>query len=445
MGFPVRPKICVLSQRWRQGAGPRPQSGASFFAFSTVSVSSPVASSLAGAVGPHAAAVSGAALFHEECRQDPESGNRVLGLERMLRVKLQQEFPGAETASVSSGKNKGIIEIPEVNESELAATSPVCEDAFANNVHDPLARRLESETGLRVRTQVRVVESLDCVRSTNSLNSSVGVDMSACARAACALPSAAAPRSCSTVARLSDAVGAHAHASPMHCARNSGGTGGLLSVQKSTSYCLDNSWSDTGRDQGPTGRRCTKGGVSGPAEDFRPVSEVEAGVNFRPAGGVRGQVAGSLPRRQPGTGTRQGKGGVVTPSLHPEVPGIQFVSPGYGLDIRQSMGWTKVCGTTRSGIWVLKGNARTRMLPENLDHLRVGWISRGTYETAWVTPGHDWLCPYQYGRGAAVRPQTNDGIWNGVIGLWGRVAPLLSPWCARGNVPTEVRLNRYAD
>ena len=55
-----------------------------------------------------------------------------------------------------------------------------------------------------------------------------------------------------------------------------------------------NSWSDTVRLQGSTGRRCTKGGVSGPAGDLRPVSEVEAGVNFRPASGVRGQVAGSI-------------------------------------------------------------------------------------------------------------------------------------------------------
>ena len=77
-------------------------------------------SPLAGSVGPRVAARSGAALFDEECRQDPEFLNRVLGLERMLRVKLQQEFPGTETASVSSGKNKGIIEIPEVNESGLA-------------------------------------------------------------------------------------------------------------------------------------------------------------------------------------------------------------------------------------------------------------------------------------------------------------------------------------
>ena len=106
------------------------------------------------------------------------------------------------------------------------------------------------------------------------------------------------------------------------------------------------------------------------------------------------------------------------------------------------MGWTKVCQTARSGIWVLKGNARARILPYNLDHFRVGWRPRGSYETAWVTPGHDCLCPYKYGHGAAVRPQTNDAIWDGFVGLWRRVAPLLSPWCARVNVPTGV--NRYS-
>ena len=51
----------------------------------------------------------------------------------------------------------------------------------------------------------------------------------------------------------------------------------------------------TRRVQGPTGRRCTKGGVSGPAEDLRLVSEVEAGVNFRPAGGVRGRLQVHFP------------------------------------------------------------------------------------------------------------------------------------------------------
>ena len=214
-------------------------------------------------------------------------------------------------------------------------------------------------------------------------------------------------------------------------------------MQRSTSYCLDNSWSDTVRLQGPTRRTGTKGGVSGLAEDLRLVSEVEAGVNVRPACGVRGQVAGSLPRRQPGTGTKQVRGGAVTLSLHPEVPGIQFVSPGYGLDIRQSMGWTKVCGTAQSGIWVLKGNARTCMFPANLDHLRVEWMKRGTYKTAWVTPGHDCMCSFKYGHGAAVRPETNNAIWDGVIGLWGRVAPFLPLWCGKKDVPTGVNLNQY--
>ena len=94
--------------------------------------------------------------------------------------------------------------------------------------------------------------------------------------------------------------------------------------------------------------------------------------------------------------------------------------------------------------WVLKGNARARMLPENLDHLPVRWISRGSYETAWVTPKHDCLCSYQYGHGAAIRPQTNDAIWHGVVGLWSRVAHLLSPWCARREVPTGMNLNLYS-
>ena len=70
-------------------------------------------------------------------------------------------------------------------------------------------------------------------------------------------------------------------------------------------------------------------------------------------------------------------------------------------------------------------------------------MKRVTHETAWVTPGHDCLCSYAYGRRAAVRPQTKDSIWDGVIGLWGREGTLLSPLGARGDVPTG-NLNWYA-
>ena len=155
-----------------------------------------------------------------------------------------------------------------------------------------------------------------------SLNSSLS---SACARRVARSAATAVARVCHGSSSLAvSAAVARAHASTLHDA-------------------CSNSWSDTVRVKGPTGTRRVKGGVSGPAEDMRPVSEVEAGVNVRQAGGVRGQVAGSPPRRQPGAGTRQQRVGVDTPSLHQEVPGIQFASPERGLGIRQSMGWTKVC------------------------------------------------------------------------------------------------------
>ena len=249
-----------------------------------------------------------------------------------------------------------------------------------------------------------------CESDFPSLNSSGCLGVVACARLPAVLGVSASASSCAS-APASFAVVAHARSTPTHDARNS--------------------WSDTVRVCGPTGTRRVKGGVSGPAEDLRPVSEVEAGVVFgRPA--VHG---GRLQVHFPGSNQAQVTGRL--PSLHPEVPGIQFVSPGYGC-------WTKVCGTTQSGIWVLKGNARTCMFPANLDHLRVEWMKRGSYKTAWVTPGHDCLCSYKYGHGAAVRPQTNYAIWDGVIGLWGRVAPFLSPWCGKKDVPTGVNLNQYA-
>ena len=101
------------------------------------------------------------------------------------------------------------------------------------------------------------------------------------------------------------------------------------------------------------------------------------------------------------------------------------------------MGWKNVCRTARSGIWVLKGDAGSCVTCRN------GGSGRHT-RPPWSPPGHDCLCSYSYGHGAAVRPQTNDAIWDGVIGLWGRFAPLLSPWCAMGNVPTGVNLNPCA-
>ena len=293
-----------------------------------------------------------------------------------------------EVRALSIPGEKGIIGLREVNES----------DRFGKVAATAAASAGESEGIIRL-LEVSESEFPPLPNSSHAHNSCLRLSTSACARASCfaGACAGAAARVCPVSSSSAISAVVHAHATTLHSAQNS--------------------WSDTARSQGPTARRCTKGGVSGSAEDLRPVPEVEAGVNFRPAGRVRGHVAGSLPGRQPGTGTRTSKGSVVTPSLHPEVPDSLFVSPGPGKRIRQLMGWTKVCGTTQSGIWVLKGNARTCMFPANLDYLRVGWWKQGSYKTARVTPGHDCLCAYKYGHGAAVRPQTNKAIWDGYFGV----------------------------
>ena len=116
--------------------------------------------------------------------------------------------------------------------------------------------------------------------------------------------------------------------------------------------------------------------------------------------------------------------------------------PGRHQRAPQSLGWARVCGTEKSGVWVLKGDARTYNLPRNLDDVGIVWERRSGYETAWATPGHVCSCSYTYGHGP-VLPQANPSVFTEAVNLWSRVASLLTP-CAKGEVPTGVNLNRYA-
>ena len=209
----------------------------------------------------------------------------------------------AETAALATaGESKGIVGLREVNESDRFGTDAVVAAATAG----------ESEGTIRL-LEVFESEFPPLPNSSHAHNSCLRLSTSACARASCLAGACAgaAARVCPVSSSSAVSAVAHAHPSTLHGAHNS--------------------WSDTVRVQGPTGTRRVKGGISGSAEDLRPVSEVEAGVNFRPAGGVRGQVAGSLPRRQPGTGTRPGKGGVVTPSPG---GGLTFLSVGLRSTLR---------------------------------------------------------------------------------------------------------------
>ena len=147
----------------------------------------------------------------------------------------------------------------------------------------------------------------------------------------------------------------------------------------------------------------------------------------------------------PGPGSRSGRGGGVSglAAACLEIPCSLVMPPGRHQFAPQSLGWARVCGTGRSGVWVLKGDARTYNLPRNLDDVGVVWESRSGYETAWATPGHVCSCSYYYGRGP-VLPQANPSVFTEAVNLWSRVASLLTLWCAEGEVPTGVNLNRYA-
>ena len=192
---------------------------------------------------------------------------------------------GAETAHVTAVEIKsinGLLEGPESDFSKNLAESTAADESAGS-----LGRVKSSAAHSTACESTRILGSFQLPESEfPSLNSSrLGTLSSACARRFACSATASAVRVCpgSSSLAVSTAV-ARAHASTLHDA-------------------CSNSWSDTVRLQGPTRRRGTKGGVSSPAEDLRPISEVEAGVNFRPAGGVREQVAeASRHRYQAGQG-----------------------------------------------------------------------------------------------------------------------------------------------
>ena len=95
-----------------------------------------------------------------------------------------------------------------------------------------------------------------------------------------------------------------------------------------------------------------------------------------------------------GPGGRSGRVGGV-PGLAAaclEITCSLVVPPGRHQFAPQSLGWARVCSTENSGVWVLKGDARTKTLPGDLDDVGVVWESRSGYETAWATPGHVCSC-----------------------------------------------------
>ena len=102
-------------------------------------------------------------------------------------------------------------------------------------------------------------------------------------------------------------------------------------------------------------------------------------------------AVGPGPGPGPGPGGRSGRGGGVSgrAAASLEIPCSLVMPPGRHQRAPQSLGWMRVCGTEKSGVWVLKSSARTYSLPENSDDVAIVWEHRSGYETAWATPRHD--------------------------------------------------------
>ena len=72
------------------------------------------------------------------------------------------------------------------------------------------------------------------------------------------------------------------------------------------------------------------------------------------------------------------------------------------------------------------------------------WERRSTYRTAWaVCPWTGCQCSYLYGHGPAIGPHTERGCFGHLTSEWRALAPLMSPWCTDGDVPTAANLNLY--
>ena len=120
-----------------------------------------------------------------------------------------------------------------------------------------------------------------------------------------------------------------------------------------------------------------------------------------------------------------------------------FVTPRPGVPLRETWGWKPLLHTPSCGVWVLSGALQSIGFLDLLG-AAASWVGRSTYRTAWaVCPWSGCQCSYSYGQGPAIGPHTGQGCWRYLVSVWRALAPLLSPWCADGDVPSAANLNLY--
>ena len=359
----------------------------------------------------------------------------------------------ASTAVVGSAEYVSVDPVSVINRcddgpSTLASVDHAVDflDTCKHDLEDGVVAVRATTAGERNHSRLlEVIESvfLSLISAENSSPSSLRVSSHTRAREICLAAASAClsdPHSaCRSLPALTDA---HADDSLMHFDVNSGrlDTGNSLAFQRCRKVRQS---------------RTVRFGSVDQTVDMSPA--LAAGTYRRSVDEMHGQRQVSRKRWAesswggpgPGPGLGPcGRSGMVGGSLGCAaairgIPCSLVMPPGRHQRAPQSLGWEWVCGTEKSGVWVLKGDARTYNLPRNLDDVGIVWEHRSGYETAWATPGHVCSCSYGYGHGP-VLPQPNPSVFTEAIKLWSRVASLLTPWCAKGEVPTGVNLNRYA-
>ena len=269
------------------------------------------------------------ALFQSCLTEDLLFANQVRSLERVLRVRerLSHPSPGLPTfppcdkvSCTSVEYDLGDKVLVPVATPPVRCTASSCggETDLGNAELVVLApppvwcASLASAEAFRVRKKRNLEAGIEDVRAdraatasesegnigllesdfpslSNSVNSCPELSTSACARASRVARAVAPAGVClGSSSSAESAAAAHAHASTLHGARNSGGTGGLCLCRGPPVTA----WTYVARVK--RGRRVPKVGF--PVQPkICSVSKVEAGVIFRPAGSVRGQVVGYSP------------------------------------------------------------------------------------------------------------------------------------------------------
>ena len=358
--------------------------------------------------------------FQEECRQDPVFLQQVCSLERMLRVKTSTESASLPSSSVRGCAGENSLEDHDIAGAQfpkrikaLEGCSEVCEASGVSDVGNCQSSRSHGISHLSHDVDSSVVNSVSV--SPVSAPLSLFLLLPPLLLLGCLLLVVPLLLVRLVVSRVVVHVwvvvalhGLHVLVGVLHGGGVEGGlsrscfsplqsmhvrddanscldTVNLLKVQHSTSYNLQGVVTPNSRRK--VTRSCPGGNRS--AELTVDMSPAPVAGTCVPSASqlheqrqvTRSSVAyrpGSGPGPGPGSGAGGGWSGLVGGAQDHAaacvgIPCSLVMPPGRHQFAPQSLGWARVCGTERSGVWVLKGDARTCNLPWNLDDVGVVW------------------------------------------------------------------------